>query len=59
MVVLINGNSASASEAVASALADQGRAMLIGSTTFGKGTQQRIVPLPNGGAEPNQRLYFT
>ena len=47
MVVLINGRSASAAEIVAAALRDSGRAALIGSTSYGKGTVQTIVRLPN------------
>ncbi len=49
MVVLINGRSASAAEIVAAALADRGRALTVGSTTYGKGSVQTIVRLPNGG----------
>lgn len=49
MVVLINGDSASAAEIVAAALQDQGRAVLVGSNTFGKGTVQNVIHLPNDG----------
>jgi carboxyl-terminal processing protease len=49
LIVLINSRSASSAEVVAAALADRGRALLVGSTTYGKGTVQTIVRLPNGG----------
>ncbi|MDR0611760.1 MAG: S41 family peptidase [Planctomycetaceae bacterium] len=46
MVVLIDGESASAAEILSAALQDYGRATIVGSRSFGKGTVQEIVPLP-------------
>jgi carboxyl-terminal processing protease len=50
MVVLVNGNTASAAEIVSGALQDHHRAVIVGTHTYGKGVFQEIRPLSNGGA---------
>jgi carboxyl-terminal processing protease len=50
VVVLINGDSASASEIVTAALEQAGVAKVVGTRSFGKGTFQEVIPLDNGGA---------
>ena len=60
MVVLINGGSASASEIVAGALKDHKRALILGTTSFGKGSVQNIISLSNGyGLKLTVALYYT
>ncbi len=49
IAVLVNGYSASAAEILAAALQDRGRAVIIGSTTYGKGTVQTVLRMPNDG----------
>lgn len=49
LVVLVNENSASASEIVAGAVKDRKAGVLVGNLTFGKGTVQSVMPLTNGG----------
>ncbi|GAB6196363.1 S41 family peptidase [Lysobacter xanthus] len=60
LVVLVDGGSASASEVLAGALKDNGRARIVGSRTFGKGSVQTVLPLDNGDSvKLTTARYFT
>ncbi len=60
MVVMINGGSASASEIVSGALQDYGRAIIVGSDSFGKGLVQRVFPMKYGtGLTLTTARYYT
>lgn len=60
MVVLIDRGSASASEVLAGALQDHGRALIIGEKSFGKGSVQSVLPLRNGaGIKLTTARYYT
>lgn len=60
LVILVNGGSASASEIVSGAIKDHKRGILIGEKTFGKGSVQTLIPLPDGdGIKLTIARYYT
>lgn len=59
LVILVNENSASASEVLAGALKDNGRAKIVGQKTYGKGSVQTMFKLRNGGAKITISHYYT
>jgi len=58
LAVLVNGGSASAAEILAGALRDHGRAVIVGRTTFGKGSVQTLLPLSDGHALKLTTSYY-
>jgi carboxyl-terminal processing protease len=60
LIVLVNGGSASGAEIVAGAIQDQGRGIIVGTQTFGKGSVQTIIPLKDGsGLRLTTARYYT
>ncbi len=60
LIILVNEGSASASEIVAGAIQDHQRGVIVGSTTFGKGSVQTILPMPGGsGLRLTTARYYT
>jgi len=60
LVLLVDRGSASASEVLAGALQEHGRALVVGERTFGKGSVQSVLPLRNGGGiKLTTAMYFT
>lgn len=60
LVVLVNAGTASGAEIVAGALQDHGRALLVGTKTFGKGSVQTLIPLEGGaGLRLTTAMYYT
>lgn len=59
LVVLVNGRSASAAEILTGALKDHRRATVIGTTTFGKGIIQSVIPFDNGALKLTTARYYT
>jgi carboxyl-terminal processing protease len=60
MVVLVDSSTASASEVLAGALQDHGRALIVGEKTFGKGSVQSVLNLRNGsGIRLTTSRYYT
>lgn len=58
MAVLVDGQTASAAEVLAAALQEQGRAQVVGTKTFGKGSIQNLINLPGGGVLSLTNAYF-
>ena len=59
MAVIVNGNTASAAELFTSALKDYGKAVVVGTVTYGKGTMQSVIPLDDGSAiSISTKMYY-